>query len=152
MDRTDLLGNAGSCYVIEHNGKKYKMSRMIGRVKAQWELYLRSQHVAMLKELRDVLPPDLYQEEAKAYGDKLKAGYFRAEGEHSKEKLESPEGRLEILRICFSEYHPEMGAEELTDLLLHKSDEVEIGFMALMGPAIEAAKKKGLLREGTTTS
>jgi hypothetical protein len=151
MDRTDILGEAGSTYKIEHAGKIYLMSRMIGRVHAQWELWLRKRHLSLLKELENVLPPAHYMEEVNEYRKLVADGYFRAEGKHSKEMLETTEGRLEILRLSFTEYQPEITQEEFVELLLHKSEEVEVGFMALTGPAIEAAQKKMSMAKTTST-
>src|SRR5262245_6384222 len=108
MDRVDLLGENGAVFVVEHRGRKWKMSRMLGRLKAEFELWIRMQELTKLKELRDVLPEGEYLKEVAAYRQRLDDGDFAFESDHARRQMETPAGRLALVAIAFGEYHPDM--------------------------------------------
>jgi hypothetical protein len=139
MDRVDLLGESGAVYTVELRGVKYRMSRLIARLKAEWELYLRTRYLNLLAEMRAALPPEEYLRELAEFKAKRDAGYFALDGEHSREQIATREGQLFLVGLAFRRYHPEMTDETLFDLLVYRGDEIAVGFQALHGPDLERA-------------
>src|SRR5262245_33210594 len=119
MDRVDLLGENGAVFVVEHRGRKWKMSRMLGRLKAEFELWIRMQELTKLKELRDGLPEGEYLKESGAYRQRLEDGDFAFESDHGRRQMETAAGRVGPVGNAFGEFHPDMTRDELIDLMVH---------------------------------
>jgi len=150
MDRVDILGEDGAPYTIEYKGKTYRMSRLIGRVKAQWELHLRTRALSYLQDMKseDLLPPDMYAAEIADYKEKLSHGGFSWGSETSKKLLETAEGSFDLAYFCFLEHQPELDKAEFLDIFVNKQREVQTGLQALLAPVSEAAKKNGRQQSG----
>lgn len=148
MDRVDLLGESGAVYKIEYNGKTYKMSRLTGKLKAEWEMFLRKRHLNSLLEMREVMPPEKYDAEIEAYKQLVEERYFAIESEHSQKVMNTPEGGLVLVRLCFSQYHPDLSDTEFLDLMMDNDQEIQTGFNVIHATDIKRAenlKKKSMM-------
>src|SRR5215471_17346547 len=119
MDRVDVLGEDGAPYWVEHQGKKYRMSRLIGRVKAQWELHLRTRALEYLQDMKSLLPDDMYAKEVAEYKDKLSYGGYSWGSAESKKLMETHEGSFRLSYFCFLEHQPDMDEAEFLDIFIH---------------------------------
>lgn len=146
MDQLDLLGEAGAVYTIDHAGKKYKMSRMTGQLKAEWEMFLRTRWIRLIKEEREALTEEAYERRMDDYRQKVDEGFFNVKMPHSQKMMSSEEGYEFIVKLIFKPYHPDLTQNELFDLVSDCQDEIMTGLQVIHArdfKRAEALKKKG---------
>ena len=137
----------GSCYQVPWRGRMLKISPFTEGVKADYIAHLKSVARAEVFALKNLMPPNEWQECFREYMRQLSTGAFNWLGEICVANMQSPEGMANILALMLA-YAGESGLTQNTLLeMINESEISSIVSQALTDslPKVKAPDKPALV-------
>lgn len=142
-DTMALLGDAGAPYTITSEGKKYKLSRVTYKVKAQYEAWIKSQAYSDLAEMKratypddlgnakPVLTPQECVELSRELQSAITRGDYAFESPITQGRLTTQDGVIAFLKLLLEPNHPDITDMDVLTLVLKEQEQVKTAMKVL---------------------
>lgn len=134
-----LLGAAGACPEIAHNGKTWRLGHPTQRAKAALEELVAGKAIAEIRSLKSALPPDAYAELFAELATRISAGDYRTWGPGWQRIVFSPANAHLFLLSLLRECHDNASEADAKKLALGEPEQVRLallrvapGFLSLL--------------------
>lgn len=114
---TALLGAAGACPVIRHEGKDYTIGHPTQAAKARLELLVAAQAVNEVRELKSVLDPDAYTELFTETAEKVRGRSFKTWGADWQKVVLDPQNAHLFLLSLMRGAHPDLSEQTVRQMM-----------------------------------
>jgi hypothetical protein len=127
-----LLGAAGACPEIVHNGKTWRIGHPTQRAKAVLEELAVSKATAEIRALKGALPPDAYSELFAELAARISAGDYRTWGAGWQRVVFSPLNAHLFLLSLLRECHPAATEADAKELAAGEPEQVHVALLRVV--------------------